>query len=234
MAFPMPNCGEEPNTGGENSASPVKPRRNLTHTFDALCADREVVSTPAASAKQTLFSPSGVLDLSIERTDDVEVPRIELPSDLKLALTEFVVKRVSCYSIIHDVNKEAGKLAPTDPTTPNPSPMESSSPLVEAVLGPGETQPMPAATDVTVAAIDEEHWMLNAIASRTAAETSDPEGPCPATFPQAMGEKEYENPVSAVTGHARTQLWKPSRSWWEAKSGKNPWIDPPSHNKRWR
>lgn len=33
---------------------------------------------------------------------------------------------------------------------------------------------------------------------------------------------------------SRTQLWKPSRSWWEAKSGKNPWIEPNSHNKRWR
>ena len=57
---------------------------------------------------------------------------------------------------------------------------------------------------------------------------------CPPTFSQAIGEKEYENPVHALSGGNRTQLWKPSRSWWEAKSGKNPWIEPSSHNKRWR
>jgi hypothetical protein len=49
-----------------------------------------------------------------------------------------------------------------------------------------------------------------------------------------MGEKEYENPIASLPGVSRTQLWKPSRSWWEAKSGKNPWIEPTSHNKRWR
>jgi hypothetical protein len=74
-----------------------------------------------------------------------------------------------------------------------------------------------------------EEWLLSTIASR-----KDTSRPCPATFLQAMGEKEYENSVSSLAGGSRTQLWKPSRSWWEAKSGKNPWIEPTSHNKRWR
>mmetsp|Transcript_59705 Transcript_59705/g.176917 ORF Transcript_59705/g.176917 Transcript_59705/m.176917 type:complete len:1342 (-) Transcript_59705:293-4318(-) len=87
---------------------------------------------------------------------------------------------------------------------------------------------------------------------------------CPSTFAEAIGEKETSsgsrgeqeggggggegrknnpagginngqtaNPLSSLS-NSRTQLWKPSRSWWEAKSGKNPWIEPSSHNKRWR
>lgn len=31
-----------------------------------------------------------------------------------------------------------------------------------------------------------------------------------------------------------TQLWKPKTSWWEAKSKRNPWIDPRHHYLRWR
>jgi len=54
------------------------------------------------------------------------------------------------------------------------------------------------------------------------------------TFPQAMGERDYDNSSQNSIVGVRTQLWKPSRSWWEAKSGKNPWIEPKSHNKRWR
>lgn len=42
------------------------------------------------------------------------------------------------------------------------------------------------------------------------------------------------NPVTTMNSSSRTQLWKPSRSWWEARSGKNPWIDAKNHIKRWR
>jgi hypothetical protein len=48
-----------------------------------------------------------------------------------------------------------------------------------------------------------------------------------------IGSAHSENSLSVVSA-MRTQLWKPSRSWWEAKSGKNPWIEPSLHNKRWR
>jgi hypothetical protein len=83
------------------------------------------------------------------------------------------------------------------------------------------------------AVIDEERWLLETIDSRGMDESRAIKA-CPPTFLQAMGEREYENPLTSLSNGSRTQLWKPSRSWWEAKSGKNPWIEPTSHNKRWR
>jgi hypothetical protein len=120
---------------------------------------------------------------------------------------------------------------------------EEDSPLIQAVTG--ETSPRSESV-VTAAMIDEEQWLLDAIQQRRPEERSTTAATaggvlslaqppvCPPTFSQAMGEKEYDNPVHALSGGNRTQLWKPSRSWWEAKSGKNPWIEPSSHNKRWR
>ena len=78
-----------------------------------------------------------------------------------------------------------------------------------------------------LALIDEEEWLLATIQDRQMDEEIKQ---CPATFLQAMGELEYDT----ASSKSRTQLWKPSRSWWEAKSGKNPWIEPSLHNKRWR
>ena len=101
------------------------------------------------------------------------------------------------------------------------------------------------------ALIDEEKWLLRAISSRSVSEVENTRGSCP-TFAQAIGEQDSvaaaddcssagggggsqqaPNPMTDLS-QSRTQLWKPSRSWWEAKSGKNPWIEPNSHNKRWR
>ena len=79
-----------------------------------------------------------------------------------------------------------------------------------------------------VAVVDEEEWLLKLIHSQR--EQSETQRACPPTFLKAMGEEEYDFGFSK----SKTQLWKPSRSWWEAKSGKNPWIEPASHNKRWR
>ena len=68
----------------------------------------------------------------------------------------------------------------------------------------------------------------------------------PLTFYEAFGEKGAGGaPVwsgldagkagakGAETSN-RTQLWKPGRSWWEAKRGKNPYLEPVAHNNRWR
>jgi hypothetical protein len=93
-------------------------------------------------------------------------------------------------------------------------------------LGTGTTPSLFAASCI----VDDEEWLLSTIQNRPADEVRS----CPATFAQAMGEKEYESPIASLAGKSRTQLWKPSRSWWEAKSGKNPWIEPSLHNKRWR
>jgi hypothetical protein len=53
------------------------------------------------------------------------------------------------------------------------------------------------------------------------------------TFHEAIGEKDIVLETIAG-GTSKTQLWKPGRSWWEAKSGKNPWVEPVVHNNRWR
>jgi hypothetical protein len=105
--------------------------------------------------------------------------------------------------------------------------------LVVAVNGNPE-RPFQSNTSILQAAvIDEERWLLETIDSRGFDESRAVKA-CPPTFLQAMGERDYENPLTSLSNGSRTQLWKPSRSWWEAKSGKNPWIEPISHNKRWR
>ena len=88
--------------------------------------------------------------------------------------------------------------------------------------------------------VDEERWLLSVLPSKDA-----PSAPSPTSFLEAIGEKPPRlsddhvnssctpNPLNVVM-NSRTQLWKPSRSWWEAKSGKNPWIEPRFHAKRWR
>jgi len=90
------------------------------------------------------------------------------------------------------------------------------------------------------ALLDEEWWLMSAIASRTPNEVAMNQSTnLLPTFFEAMGEKDA-NSVADSTGvystgaTSRTQLWKPGRSWWEAKSGKNPWVEPVVHNNRWR
>lgn len=200
------------------------------------------------------------------------VPDLKLHADLRLKLSLYTVERVSCYSIVHDINKEAAAMALHDPLLQQQQSLlvdtESISPLVTEGRGCGPAPPLPVtnakATTAVPSAhvacgiespnvgdhalIDEEKWLLSSIANRSSQETAtNTSTKCPATFLQAMGEKEYDlvpttatttvNNISAnttITAVTRTQLWKPSRSWWEAKSGKNPWIEPSSHNKRWR
>lgn len=195
-----------------------------------------------------LISPTNVADFDIacgKGADDSDClfedvdhfPELNLHDDLRRELSEHCVRRVSCYCIIHDINKECTAMAQHDPLAASTT--DKDSPLVIAALNGGSDVSVAYSVNdsskVSNALIDEEQWMLFAIANRTPQETQSlSNNDCPSTFLQAMGEKEYENPVHAVTGHSRTQLWKPSRSWWEAKSGKNPWIEPASHNKRWR
>jgi hypothetical protein len=210
--------------------SPVSVLINATASPDLLASpilqnsshDKEISNCETPNASEALSS-----------NDPLE---LDLHPDLRLKLTPFTVRRVASYSIIHDINKEALVMAAYDPLNggggSHESSAESLSPLVAAGLG----QPLPEAgfVDASVvhaAVIDEEKWLLSSISSRSSHETAAyTSTQCPATFLQAMGEKEYD--LSSAS--TRTQLWKPSRSWWEAKSGKNPWIEPASHNKRWR
>jgi hypothetical protein len=220
--------------------SPEKPRRNLIQTFEALCvvSPDETVKEEKSDVQYSGVSPTAVSDFH-QDVESFTFPDVDLHPELRRDLSLYTVQRVSCYSIIHDINKEATTMASYDPLNCASSTAgEEACPLVLAANGGAASISASslsvAGSDVKEAVIDEEKWLLAAIEERSSEETKSTSSICPSTFLQAMGEKEYENPVHSVTGNARTQLWKPSRSWWEAKSGKNPWIEPASHNKRWR
>eukprot|EP00934_Nitzschia_sp_Nitz4_P004492 Nitzschia sp. Nitz4//scaffold5_size260463//216593//219051//NITZ4_001016-RA/size260463-augustus-gene-0.84-mRNA-1//1//CDS//3329555442//4482//frame0 len=234
------------------------PRRNLTDQFDEVYSEPVSESnnnTPLikqANTKEkgsTVISPTGVADLEPKTpekepkeshvdTTEWTLPRFCLHPELQRELSDALVDRVSFYSVIHDVNKEATSMAANDDSGFNrtgDTPREEYDQLVVAVNGyPSEPYvPSTRPAFINFALIDEERWLLDAIEARGEDETRTVKA-CPPTFLQAMGERDYENPLTSLSSGSRTQLWKPSRSWWEAKSGKNPWIEPKSHNKRWR
>ena len=240
------------------------PPRNLSEAFEELYiepkdpADTPNVKQPSEKApKSKMISPTGVADLhamenvshssprahAIMFTSDKGateansgLPHFQLPRDLKQDLSEALVDRVLFYAVIHDINKEALTMASHDDSGYNRTPddtKEAYDPLVVAVNGNPEKPFQSNASIIQAAVIDEERWLLETIDSRGFDESRAVKA-CPPTFLQAMGERDYENPLASLSNGSRTQLWKPSRSWWEAKSGKNPWIEPISHNKRWR
>ena len=227
------------------SASTEIPRRNLADAFE-LQADHDVDSpeisttfTPATKQPLLEDSPVGVADLHVSMSgaerleqihdDQLTLPHFYLNADLKRDLSQALLDRVSFYGVIHDINKEATAMVANDflaysRVKSMDEEDEVFSPLVIAVNGkPAKSRQ--ALSMAETALIDEEQWILSIIETCDERVVAD----CPPTFPQAMGEREYDRLEST-----RTQLWKPARSWWEAKSGKNPWIEPQSHNKRWR
>jgi len=243
------------------SSDAAIPCRNLSEAFEELYSEpTDVADTPVvkqASKKEALssvISPTGVADLhsmtgvspssesspyhALEETTDTKMdpPHLDLHKDLKRDLSDALVDRVLLYAVIHDINKEASSMASHDDSGYNRNPddgQEAHDPLVMALKGQPD-EPFQSSTSVIRAAIiDEEQWLLETIELRDL-DDSKAVNDCPPTFLQAMGEREYENPLTSLANGSRTQLWKPSRSWWEAKSGKNPWIEPASHNKRWR
>ena len=206
----------------------------------------------------SVISPTGVADFSKDFGDRIAepsstssnhvtrckheqespaLPRFVLHEDLKRELSDSLVDRVSFYAVVHDINKEASTMASFDESGYNRNPedlQEEYDPLVVAVNGyPKDPLPTSSRSFVHAALVDVERWLLDTIYSRGTDESRSIKA-CPPTFLQAMGERDYENPLASLSSGSRTQLWKPSRSWWEAKSGKNPWIEPKSHNKRWR
>jgi hypothetical protein len=186
--------------------------------------------------------PSSTSTLSAEAAIDIDdseyenessMPYFYLHPDLKRELSQAVVNRVSFYGVIHDINKEASTMASNDDSCYHQDDVCDNSAIVAVATG----MPVKNTTSiidgmVETALIDEERWLLAAIENRGADESRPLQG-CPSTFLQAIGEREYDHSSNSAMAF-RTQLWKPSRSWWEAKSGKNPWIEPKSHNKRWR
>lgn len=175
----------------------------------------------------------------------IDIPDFQLYLTLKLSLPQPVINRCSLYSAVYGVNKEVHDMVEEDQNCNIEETQDDDSPLVQAINGPAKDKVEHSDEKGNVAILDEEQFLLAAIRSRTANEMSIRS--CPTSFAEAMGEVDPNNynelvhgangqtpnPLS-VLAPSRTQLWKPSRSWWEAKSGKNPWIEPKSHNKRWR
>eukprot|EP00557_Chaetoceros_sp_GSL56_P009562 CAMPEP_0176493744 /NCGR_PEP_ID=MMETSP0200_2-20121128/9709_1 /TAXON_ID=947934 /ORGANISM="Chaetoceros sp., Strain GSL56" /LENGTH=793 /DNA_ID=CAMNT_0017891421 /DNA_START=192 /DNA_END=2573 /DNA_ORIENTATION=- len=173
----------------------------------------------------------------------IEMPYFELYAGLKLNLSQPVIDRCSFYSVIHGINKEVQDMVAHDINCHNDDPQDENSAIVQAFYGSTKSSKS-TEQHVNLAVVDEEKWLLAAIASRNQDEWMIRD--CPESFAEAIGESDIlassvdgkltqhsDNPLSVVSA-SRTQLWKPSRSWWEAKSGKNPWIEPSLHNKRWR
>ena len=206
-----------------------------------------------ASAGTMLTSPTDPSNLITPIKDDDLLMKREGPNEqhqqqqpiqfrlhpqLQRDMSDALVQRVCFYAIIHDINKEATSMASNDDSGYNRNPVEVGEqydPLVMAVHGHPRSEFTGGSSSsmINTALIDEEQWLLDAIDSRNPEEARSIKD-CPPTFLQAMGERDYENPLTSLSTGSRTQLWKPSRSWWEAKSGKNPWIEPKCHNKRWR
>jgi hypothetical protein len=195
-------------------SSEVSFPRNLNDAFDLL--------VPAQNKP---------LMISIE---NISVPRISLPPfrlspSLSGSLSPGLMARVSFYSVVRDINAEASHCLETDPHGR------------EVVAGDGRVHVHPTPEEEgksvlfgnechfsTNLLVDEEWFLLSAIASRSPEEIEGNIEQLLPTFAEAMGETKEESAGS------RTQLWKPGRSWWEAKSGKNPWVEPVVHNNRWR
>ncbi len=237
------------------------PRRNLTEAFEELYIQppesainesktplvKQSMASKGDGKATNMISPTGVADLevvvsAVTPSKDEVVGKLDeklgfkLHPSLQRDLSEALVQRVSFYAIIHDINKEANSMAANDDSGYNRVAEEVSEefdPLVVAVQGYPKPQINGTSSMVNVAMIDEEQWLLDTIDARSSKEARIINA-CPPTFPQAMGERDYDNSLAALSNGSRTQLWKPSRSWWEAKSGKNPWIEPKNHNKRWR
>lgn len=242
---------DEINPNNISNWSLSNPVRNLMHAF-------EDTEEKLLLAKES-WSPNGVdFTFSVENGSPVKsvtsnvsfqnfkikLPRFQLYENLKRDLPQPVVNRCSLYSVIYGVNKEVQDMAEQDfNCLKEPNPDEDSA-LVQAIKGDSkEHSDKNNALPPPLALLDEELFLLAAISSRGDDEklSINPNN-CPATFAEAIGEldtssydsnAQSENPLS-VLSNSKTQLWKPSRSWWEAKSGKNPWIEPRLHNKRWR
>ena len=309
---------------GENNSA-IKPSPTSVSGFESepsvtnSCSN---VTTTASAAVSTHQLENGLTVASIS------MPHFHLHSSLRGTLCQGLIDRVSFYSVLRDINKEALDAAMTDPKGgvyndgtvheknskknkgkkkkksqqqpgqkgqqggqnsdensdsvvgdssegkqhvvaedgkvhlhPNPK-EEVNSVLVMACVSEDHNPNEPMSADgaassmsssqhgvanigkppsLGAALLDEEWWLMSAIASRTPEEVAmNQSTKLLPTFFEAMGEKDGTGSVAESTGaystgaSSRTQLWKPGRSWWEAKSGKNPWVEPVVHNNRWR
>ena len=252
---------EEVNTDHNLSCISLAPIQNLLGVFNENMDETKNKSNKCSpnGVEQYNEKPPNGRDEESNRNDEdeankndldqneikLELPDFSLHETLRLNLTQPVINRCSLYSIIHGVNKAVNDMAAEDINGNIEETKDEDSALVRAVNGPSKSSSKREGPHTELAVLDEEKFILAAIKSRSKEEMCI--RACPATFAEAIGESDAsvvsdptfasnsqsENPLSELSS-SRTQLWKPSRSWWEAKSGKNPWIEPREHNKRWR
>ena len=231
------DVGNSEMSGNSNMISPTGVAELETTPTSATVGK---VSTTHSADPENLITPIKNDPITNpEESDDKNQKQLfhfRLHPQLQREMSDALVQRVCFYSIVHDINKEATSMASNDDSGYNRNPDEANEKydhLIMAAHGHPRLEFTGSSSVIKAALIDEEQWLLDAIESRNSNETRSINA-CPPTFLQAMGERDYENPLTSLSNGSRTQLWKPSRSWWEAKSGKNPWIEPKSHNKRWR
>lgn len=254
---------EEVSTDNNLSCLSIAPIQNLLGVFNENMDETKTKNNSPNGVEQYDGKTPNVRDEESARNSDsensapkpkyeskfkLELPEFQLSEKLRLNLPQPVIDRCSFYSIIHGVNKAVQDMAAEDQHSNIEETKDEDSALVRAVNGPTKSSSTREGPQVEMAVLDEEKFLLAAIENRKEGELRI--RACPITFAEAIGEVEpavvsesaaaaaaqytnkgqSENPMTS----SRTQLWKPSRSWWEAKSGKNPWIDPSYHNKRWR
>ena len=203
-------------------------------------------SSPSATKKgEALQLENGITVLRMS------LPRFQLHEDLCCEMHQGLIDRVSFYSIVRDINKEAADAAMSDPKGKMYNDEAVASNNVNAKDGKVHAHPIRSKENENIlvlactkneaestkpsmgaALLDEEWWLLSAMASRSPEEVAlNHASALPSTFSEALGEKDSS---TGDASSSKTQLWKPGRSWWEAKSGKNPWVEPVVHNNRWR
>ena len=197
----------------KSGPSDISPTSVINPTVSSVKESKGPSSLPLVSSEDAAPIVKAAQDVSEPNSTNVSVLNFKLHHSLTKVLTQPQLNRISFYGgIIHDINKEVSEMASNDTSN---------------FVG----------QNLNSVFIDEEQWLIDTIANRKKEEKSGLQDVCPSTFSEAIGEKDAEicdiDPVSNLNS-SRTQLWKPSRSWWEARSGKNPWIEPSYHNKRWR
>jgi hypothetical protein len=174
-----------------------------------------------------------------------------LHSLLALNLSQPCINRLAFYGIIHDINKEASGMSKEDGLIFPPHIFASDSAvafideeewLLTAISSRTEEETQRTLRDQ----LSQSSTPSSGAAYRlggsdnfayACGEKDSKEPPTMTMTTMNIATNEYgdnPNPVVAMNSSSRTQLWKPSRSWWEARSSKNPWIDPQNHVKRWR
>ena len=222
---------EEDDGGNSDVSFP----RNLNSAFDLLVPpSNNKNEQPSSSSTTTVMAPPVMIPLEHISVPYIPLPPFTLSPSLVASLSPGLLSRVSLYSLIRDINAEASICAVTDPKGR------------EVMAEDGKIHVHPTtATDHSILftqeynfsdtqLLDEEWFLLSAVVSRSTEEmemNSNNSSLLP-TFAEAMGE--VTSSSQEGNNGSKTQLWKPGRSWWEAKSGKNPWVEPVVHNNRWR